>query len=316
MIYYDSHVHTAFSTDSDTPMEQMVKQAIRTGLRGLTFTDHMDYHFPAEYSFDNSSDCPPFTFDLEKYLTQICQMEQTYGAGLQIFRGVEIGLKLDAIEKNIELSRDKRLDYSIGSIHLVDDMDPYFPQYWEAFGEKKGIAAYFEAALQNVQHTYAASTCNSINGNNTSDRSRKIEHNNLSSKNSHPDKNDSFVRIDTFGHLDYIVRYAPSGRRFYSYQMYADVIDEILRIIVKRGISLEVNTSGYKNGGVMPNPNEDIIRRFRELGGEQITFGSDAHTAERMAGRFADAERIVRKAGFDHYTTFIGHKPTFHKFDN
>lgn len=291
MIYYDSHVHTAFSTDSDAPMEQMVIQAIRTGLCGLTFTDHMDYHFPAEYSFDNSSDCPPFTFDLEKYLAQIEQMEQTYGAGLQLYRGVEIGLKPDAVEKNIELSRDKRLDYIIGSIHLVDDMDPYFPQYWEAFGEKNGITAYFEAALQNIQHTDSAAACK----NKTSD---------------------TFVRIDTFGHLDYIVRYAPSGCRFYSYRMYAELIDEILQIIVNRGICLEVNTSGYKNGSVMPNPNEDIIRRYRELGGEQITFGSDAHTPDRIADRFSDAERIVRNAGFDHYTTFIGHKPTFHNFDN
>ncbi len=46
MVYYDSHVHTAFSTDSDTQMEQMVLQGIQNGLHGLTFTDHMDYHFP------------------------------------------------------------------------------------------------------------------------------------------------------------------------------------------------------------------------------------------------------------------------------
>lgn len=297
MIYYDSHVHTAFSTDSDTPMEQMVKQAIRTGLRGITFTDHMDYNFPLEYSKDSTPDCSPFTFDLEQYLTQLHQLEQTYGSEVQLYRGVEIGLKPDAVEKNIELSRDKRLDYIIGSIHLVDDMDPYFPQYWESFGEKNGITAYFETALQNVQHTYSASA---------------FFH---SDERSSSGKNDTFVLIDTFGHLDYIVRYAPSGYRFYSYRMYADLIDEILRVIVDRGISLEVNTSGYKNGGAMPNPNEDIIRRYRELGGERITFGSDAHTADLVAGRFPDAEKIVRNAGFDHYTTFIGHKPTFHKFD-
>lgn len=98
--------------------------------------------------------------------------------------------------------------------------------------------------------------------------------------------------------------------------MYAELIDEILRVIVTREISLEVNTSGYKNGGTMPNPNEDIIRRYRELGGESVTFGSDAHTAGLLAARFADAETIVRNAGFDHYVTFTGHKPTFHKFES
>lgn len=277
MIDHDSHVHTAFSTDSDEPMEQMVKQAVRAGLHGITFTDHMDYNFPQAFNQDDT-DPAPFTFDLEQYLAQIGRLEKIYGSQVRIYRGVELGLKRDAVERNMALSRDSRLDYIIGSIHLVDDIDPYFPQYWDTFGEKAGITAYFETALQNVQ--------------------------------------DARVPIDTFGHLDYIVRYAPSGNRFYSYRMYAELIDEILRVIVTRGISLEVNTSGYKNGGTMPNPNEDIIRRYRELGGESVTFGSDAHTAGLLAARFADAETIVRNAGFDHYVTFTGHKPTFHKFES
>ena len=49
MIRYDSHVHTSFSTDSDTPMEEMVLTGIQKHLSGITFTDHMDYHFPLKY---------------------------------------------------------------------------------------------------------------------------------------------------------------------------------------------------------------------------------------------------------------------------
>lgn len=274
MIYHDSHVHTLFSTDSSTPMASMVRRGIENGLHGITFTDHMDYHFPDRYRDEDGG--TPFAFDPEAYLYEISQVRERYGDQIRIYAGVELGLKEDAAEQNIALSRDLRFDYMIGSIHLVDNMDPYYAEYWEANEEKKGIEKYFLAMAENL----------------------KAEN----------------IQIDTLGHLDYIVRYAPSGSRIYSYRMYADIIDEILRRIIGRGIALEVNTAGYKNGGLMPNPNEDIIRRYREFGGELIAFGSDAHEPARLSARFEDAEKIVRNAGFQYYTTFVQHKPAFHKF--
>ena len=274
MVYYDSHVHTAFSTDSDTQMEQMVLQGIQNGLHGLTFTDHMDYHFPQNGNWDAGESHPPFTFDLDAYFPQVKKLQEKYKDTIQIYCGVEIGMKEDAYGENVLLSQREQLDYCIGSTHLVHDMDPYDRQYWDAYDEKAGIEIYFEETLKNLKA--------------------------------------KDIHIDTLGHLDYIVRYSPSGYRMYSYQMFADIIDEILRLIIDREISLEVNTAGYKNGGPMPNPNEDIIRRYRELGGERITFGSDAHETEQLCSRFHDAETIVRNAGFDYYVTFVHHKPVFH----
>lgn len=276
MIYYDSHIHTAFSTDSDTPMEQMVRQGIQNGLRGLTFTDHMDYHFPPQYDWDTTESCPPFTFDMDSYTGQIRVLQEAYKNDIRIYCGVEIGLKKDAVDDNVKLSHDERLDYCIGSIHLVDDMDPYDIKFWEAFEEKEAFTKYFGATLENL----------------------KAEE----------------IHLDTLGHLDYIVRYAPSGYQIYSYRKFADVIDEILRRIIDRGMSLEVNTSGYKNGSPMPNPHADIIVRYRELGGELITFGSDAHVTPLLSGRFTEAETLVKNAGFAYYTTFVNHKPAFHSF--
>ena len=46
MIRSDNHVHTSFSTDSDTPMEQMVLKGIELDLSSICFTDHIDYDFP------------------------------------------------------------------------------------------------------------------------------------------------------------------------------------------------------------------------------------------------------------------------------
>ena len=58
IIHSDNHVHTYFSTDSDTPMEEMLKTAIDKGFTSICFTDHMDYNFPSE------SDTPEFLLDV------------------------------------------------------------------------------------------------------------------------------------------------------------------------------------------------------------------------------------------------------------
>ena len=39
----DMHVHTAYSDDSKTPMEQVVLSSIEKGMDLITFTDHVDY---------------------------------------------------------------------------------------------------------------------------------------------------------------------------------------------------------------------------------------------------------------------------------
>ena len=48
------------------------------------------------------------------------------------------------------------------------------------------------------------------------------------------------------------------------------------------GKGIELNTGGFKYGLGHPNPCEDIIKRYKELGGEIITLGSDAHKCESL----------------------------------
>ena len=54
-------------------------------------------------------------------------------------------------------------------------------------------------------------------------------------------------------------------------------LDPILRYLIDNGKALEVNTAGLKKGLPWPNPHMEILKRYRALGGELITIGSDAH---------------------------------------
>ena len=92
----------------------------------------------------------------------------------------------------------------------------------------------------------------------------------------------SVTGFQALGHLDNVVRYGHGREKEYSYRAYADVIDEILRELICRGIALEVNSGGLKYGLGFPNPHPDVLKRYRELGGELVTVGSDRPSVRSM----------------------------------
>ena len=126
---------------------------------------------------------------------------------------------------------------------------------------------------------------------------------------------ESYHDFDVYGHLDYVVRYGPTSNENYDWREYQDVIDEILRKLVSLGKGIELNTGGFKYGLGHPNPTEEIIRRYRELGGEIITIGADAHKPEHVAFDFAKVPSILKDAGFDYFTVFRERKPEFVKIE-
>ncbi|MBO5484819.1 MAG: histidinol-phosphatase HisJ family protein [Lachnospiraceae bacterium] len=271
----DNHVHTSFSSDSDTPMEEMLKQAIQSGFSSVCFTDHMDYDFP------DMGNGMTFLFDTEEYLLEINRLADKYPQ-IQIRRGIELGLKPDIKEKCNSLTSSLPLDFVIGSTHLVDDQDPYYPVYWEGKTEKQGIDRFYEITLENIR---------------------------------------AGIDFDVYGHIDYIIRYTPTQQEYRSkgiqneeymkkcLQDSFDIIDEILRLLIESGKGIELNTSGLKYGLGHPHPHEEILKRYRELGGEIITIGSDGHQPAHLAYDFAKVPELLRTCNFSYYTEFHHRKP-------
>ena len=79
------------------------------------------------------------------------------------------------------------------------------------------------------------------------------------------------------------------------------------------GNGIEINTGGLRSGLKFPNPNPHILRRYRELNGEIITIGSDAHSGKNIADSFAVAEDILTECGFKYYTVFKDRTASFIK---
>lgn len=260
MITADQHTHSSFSSDSDEPLLEMARAAEEKGLQTLCLTEHMDMDYPTG----------EFLLDTKAYHEKLLRVrEQT---NIELLFGVELGLMDYLAPRLQEYTNAWDFDLIIGSSHLVNGEDPYYPEYFERLGSKNGVLRYFESILANVK----AIDC-----------------------------------YDVYGHLDYAARYSPE--KGYDPTDYREIIDEILRLLIGKGKGIEINTAGIRSGLGYVHPHKFILQRYKELGGEIITIGSDAHDRTRVAADFDKAQAALEAAGFQNYTVFRNRRPSFVK---
>ena len=213
-----------------------------------------------------------FNLDTELYRKEFLVLKEKYAQKLHLLWGVELGLQTQIFSRLHEYVQSQPFDFIIASSHLCNGGDPYYPDFFENRKEEDVYEEYFSSILENV----------------------KI-----------------FSDYDVYGHLDYIVRYGPNKDARYSYEKYRDIFDTLLRIIIENGKGIELNTGGIKYGLKALHPATSILKRYKELGGEIITIGSDAHTPKNLLHHFSRAESVLKECGFQYYTIFKERKPTF-----
>jgi len=117
--------------------------------------------------------------------------------------------------------------------------------------------------------------------------------------------------FDVLGHLDVFKRYLPGGHGRSRLARFQDRIDSILELAAAGGVGLEVNTSGLRNRLGETLPALEVVRRFRELGGEILTVGSDSHREGDVGAGIDAALDIARAAGFRAITVFRQRQPAW-----
>ncbi len=261
-ILSDQHMHSTYSGDAKNSMEDMILSAIDKGLSNICFTEHMDFGYPYDKS---NGELKPGDFDLntDAYLYELLTMRAKYEDKIRIGFGVEIGLDLEEVRNNAIYARSHEFDLIIASLHMVDKVDPYYHEYFADKSEEEAYGLYFTRMYENLL---------------------------------------KFENFDILGHLDYIVRYGPNRDANYKYEIYKDTIDKILKYLIEHEKGLEINTAGLRKGLKDIHPALDILKRYKELGGEIVTVGSDAHSTGTIASDFDKAEEALRECGFRYYS--------------
>ena len=259
----------------------------------------VNYHFHSQVSFDAEYPLTEMCRAAEKAglrhlcLTDHCDLIDEYGKPddsfdwnrvdaelrearrafpeLDIRRGIELGQALLRPEAAERVLSEPGIDFVLGSMHNTTSGLDY---YWVEFRDRAQCMKQLEEYLDYLWQ---------ISGTDW---------------------------MDSLAHLTYPIRYM----RFrdgvdVDFHPLDDMIREILKRLVERGKALEINTSGYRQGMGEPLPPAYILRMYRELGGELITIGTDAHEPENMADGLLQGTALLEECGFRYVTLYQDRKP-------
>lgn len=211
-----------------------------------------------------------FVLDYKNYSKDIARAKETYSGVLEIIKGLEIGLQPNTIQQNIDFVTNHQFDFVIASVHFVNGLNLFNGDFCRNRRRKDAYREYL---------TYLA------------------------------DVVESFPCFNVLGHLDGVRRYPGFEDRLISTEEFPELLDRILIQLINTGRGIEVNSSGFRFQVDDTLPSLNVVKRYRELGGEIITVGSDAHKENACGTKIAEACRVIKAGGFDHISLFRDGKP-------
>lgn len=216
--------------------------------------------------------------DYTEYIDFFNNLQYKYRDKIKLTFGVEIGLENKWSDKINPFADKYDFDFIIGSSHAVQTLDLYFDQkeYFKNKSKKEAYTIYFEELLKNI---------------------------------------DSCPRFNVYGHMDFVSRYGMYEDNSLEYGDYSDLIDMCLKSLIGKNKGIEVNTSGFRYGINGTYPSFTILKRYKELGGEIITAGSDSHKVSDVADHIDYAYSLIKETGFKYISVFRKQQPQFIKID-
>lgn len=274
-MFADYHVHTQFSDDSVYPMEQIIKDAIAMQMEEICFTDHVDYGIK-----EDQNCARPVVYRGAYPLTNVDYPAYTAKIKeLQSIYGAQLSIKLG-------------LEFGVQT-HTIPQYNALFPQYPFDFI----ILSIHQVEDQELW------TQDFQKGRSQKEYNERYYEEML-----------NIVKVyqnySVLGHMDLIARYGKNG--IYPFEKIEPVVSEILKIVIQNGKGLELNTSYHRYRLKDTTPSIDIIKLYRQLGGEIITVGSDSHEPEHLGAYIKEAKHLLKSLGFRFFCTYDKMKPIYH----
>ena len=278
MILTDCHTHTEFSVDSEAKLTDMLEKACALGLAAYAVTDHCECN--RWYSAEHYADDPVYPYynfgeDFERSVTAVNAAKEKYAGRLNLICGVELGQATHNYDIAERVVSDSRVDFVIGSMHQLPRTEDF------AFLDYNTMTKDEMFALAERYFTEIHKLC-------------------------------KWGKFDVLGHLTYMLRYIKiKGGADLDISRYDDIIAESFRLLIQNGKGIEINTSGYRQGYGDSFPSLKYVKLFRDLGGEIISIGSDAHTVEDLGANIRDGMETALAAGFTRVCYYKNRQPHF-----
>jgi histidinol-phosphatase (PHP family) len=260
--------------------------------QGVMVDHRKDYHIHTDFSIDSEANMgaacqaaidrgideiaftdhldfgpedPSGQFRKPEYLAAITACRTRYGDQLTIRAGIEVGEPHIFAEEASEIVGTDDFDVVLGSAHYAAGMKAAW------------LEDFFEQPLRQAYESYFGQVVD------------------LAAEGD----------FDVLTHIDLVKRDARKfGKVYDGPEPYADMIRTALRSLVERGKGLELNTSPLRRGQPEPCPSLEVLRWYRDLGGEILVVGSDAHAPDAIGAHLDLAVEMAKSAGFGRLAIF------------
>lgn len=269
----DYHIHSNCSMDGHFTMTQMALASYEKGVREICFTDHWDL----DYFRTNPCGESLRQAHWQKVLEMFEQLRKNKPTDLKVRLGMELGEGNHNPQSAKEVASAPELDFVLGSLHNLLNEDDFYDKSYTSLEECKKLNERYARELVELS------------------------------------KMDFY---DVLAHIGYTVRYMRRDGIPASFDMdeFGDMVDSCLKNLIQGGRGIEINCSGLRTKEIMaPIPTVNILKRYKELGGEIITVGSDAHRTNQAAGGIDEGLDILRELGYKYITVYEKRKPSFIK---
>ena len=262
---------------------------------------HRDVHIHSTYSFDGKSPVRAYIdrarelglreicitdhqelqihtrqyrpYDGDGYYAEMIRLREECREFLDLRLGTELGILSDRVEEARRRAKAYPYDFIILSAHWCDGSPNFYSEPWGSYTNRDVFTLHLRRQLE-----YA----------------RIMED------------------FDVLGHITYYSRRSPYRDKEFRYTDAPDLLDALFQTLIETGRGIEINTSTYRGFGFFM-PGLSVLKRYRELGGEIVTLGSDSHHVSTLGSGIQEARELLRAAGFSHYTLFRERVPQFCK---
>lgn len=214
--------------------------------------------------------------DFNEYSKVMDAIKVKYDSRIKVLKGIEIGIQPHVINRTLDVLRSHEFDYVLASVHIIDGIDPYDRVYYKDKTKNEAYELYLQKILDHAVN---------------------------------------FQDYNNIGHFEYIIRYAEYADRTLRYCSHVELFDEILKALISGGKGFEINTGSYRDKPGIKTAQYDIslLKRYKELGGELISLGSDAHSTEYIGYKFDYFKQMLMDTGFKYLVHYEKRKPVYEK---
>ena len=200
------------------------------------------------------------------------EAQERYAGRLRVLRGMELGEPMHDRSATEHALGYGDFDFVLASVHNLKNMQDFYYMNYSGVDIPWLLGRYFDELCETA----------------------------------------AFAHFDSLSHLTYPLRYVVAGTgKMPDLSLHREQIDTIFKILIKNKKALEINVSGLFRELKCTLPDEPLVRRFRELGGEYITIGTDAHSADMVGKGIEQGVAVAKRAGFSRYAVYEKHQPIF-----